>query len=119
MEVAKSINSRLNIRPEVLEGFFIREAMKIGNNQLAMDMGIHPTSCSRDKPRVFKLAVRMICRLGLPPGSYSPPDSEVEEMMMLTRDEVRKLKAVADFLKEKTPAATEVLSSENCINQQG
>ncbi|MDU4001408.1 hypothetical protein [Pluralibacter gergoviae] len=111
MELAKNINSRLNVRPEVLEGFFIREAMKIGNNRLAMDMGIHPTSCSRDKPRIFKLAVQMICRLGLPPGSYSPPDSNVEDVMILTKDEVRKLKAVADFLKEKTPAATEVLKS--------
>ncbi|KOQ95790.1 hypothetical protein [Pluralibacter gergoviae] len=109
MELANNINTRLNIRPEVLEGFFIREAMRIGNGNLAKDMGIHPTSCSRDKPRILKLAVRMICRLGLPPGSYSPPDSDVEEVMMLTRDEVRKLKAVADFLKEKTPAVTEVL----------
>lgn len=118
MEVAKSINSRLNIRPEVLEGFFIREAMKIGNNQLAKDMGIHPTACSRDKPRIFKLAVQMICRLGLPPGCYSPLGSNQEDVMLLTRDEVRKLKAVADFLKEKTPGATEVLSSENWINSQ-
>ncbi|HID4130797.1 TPA: hypothetical protein ACXE8V_001098 [Pluralibacter gergoviae] len=109
MELAKNINSRLNIRPEVLEGFFIREAMRIGNGKLAKEMGIHPTSCSRDKPRIFKLAVQMVCLLGLPPGSCVPPDKGVDDVMELTREEVRKLKAVADFLKEKTPAATEVL----------
>lgn len=118
MELANNINTRLNIRPEVLEGFFIREAMRIGNGNLAKDMGIHPTSCSRDKPRIFKLAVQMVCLLGLPPGSCVPPDKGVDEVMELTREEVRKLKAVAEFLKEKTPAATEVLSDENWINSQ-
>ena len=103
MENAKTINTRQNIRPEVLEGYFIREAMKMGNNNLAKEMGIHPTACSRDKPRIFKLAVQMVCTLGLPPGICAPPDKDVEEVMTLTREEVRKLKAVADFLKQKRP----------------
>lgn len=75
---------KIKCKPEVLEGFWIRNAMEDSNVALATDMGVHPTAASRDKPRIIKLASKMVARYGVP--SFAVETRAGEEVLVMSSD---------------------------------
>ncbi|WP_340618254.1 hypothetical protein [Xenorhabdus entomophaga] len=113
MEVAKTRNTRVTCKPQVLETFWFKSAVETGNSPLAREMGIHPTGLSREKARIVKLASRMVVELGLPEGSVAAPGCEAN--IVLTGVEASKLLSMLDELrypKRKTPVAVTTEASE-------
>ncbi|MCG3462719.1 hypothetical protein L7G72_12800 [Xenorhabdus bovienii] len=107
MEVAKVVkNTRVTCSARSLEGWFLKESMEFGNNDLAREMGIHPSALSRDKNRIARLASLMIVKLGLPEGSVAAPGCEAN--IVLTGIEASQLLSALDNLrypKRKTSKA--------------
>ncbi|MBD2803049.1 hypothetical protein ABLB84_06275 [Xenorhabdus szentirmaii] len=113
MEVAKTRNTRVTCSAQYLESYFLKSVLEYGNNDLSREMGIHPSSLSRDKNRIAKLASLMIVNLGLPEGSVAAPGCEAN--IVLTGVEASKLLSILDELrypKRKTPVALTTEASE-------
>ncbi|PHM46569.1 hypothetical protein [Xenorhabdus miraniensis] len=114
MEVAKTRkNTRVTCNAQYLESYFLKSALEFGNNDLAREMGIHPSALSRDKNRIAKLASKLIVELGLPEGSVAAPGCEAN--IVLTGVEASKLLSMLDELrypKRKTPVALTTEASE-------
>lgn len=51
MDTAKNI--KITCKPETLETYFFQMMFKDGNDGFAKAMGIHPSSASREKSRIF------------------------------------------------------------------
>lgn len=106
MDIAKSI--KITCKPEALESFWLRCILEYGNNQFAKEIGVHPSTSSRDKNRIFKLACKAAALFGLPEGSVELPEQsskivfEGEYAEMLIQALERKGK-----VKRKAPTVTE------------
>ncbi|NHB89707.1 hypothetical protein [Photorhabdus tasmaniensis] len=104
MEYAKDI--KITCKPEALESFWLHCILETGNNEFAQLMGIHPSTSSRDKSRIAKLASQLIAKYGLPAWAYQIPDHkpvvviEGEHAEMLIKALERKGK-----IKRKAPSA--------------
>ncbi|TNH43779.1 hypothetical protein [Photorhabdus luminescens] len=72
MDIAKSI--KITCKPESLESFWLQCILKTGNNEFAQSIGIHPSTSSRDKGRIAKLASQLVAKYGLPEWAYQLPD---------------------------------------------
>lgn len=67
MELSKSI--KVDCTSSELMSFFIRQTFAMKNDNLAKELGIHPSAASREKTRAFELACKAITALGLPEES--------------------------------------------------
>lgn len=106
MELSKSINIRCS--SSALETFFIQRMFEIGNDGLAKEIGIHPSTASRDKNRIFRLACDLITRFGLPEDSVEiagkPPRLVVEGA---DAEWLMQMLEIKGKVKRKAPAVTE------------
>ncbi|MFG0743761.1 hypothetical protein [Providencia sp. TYF-12] len=73
MDTTKNI--KITCKPETLETYFFQMMFKDGNDGFAKAMGIHPSSASREKSRIFSLACKAIARYGLPTEAVSMPEN--------------------------------------------
>ncbi|NBN45436.1 hypothetical protein GWJ05_06460 [Proteus sp. G2626] len=69
MECAKNI--KVECSSNELMSFYLKQMYSVGNNGLAKMLGVHPSTSSRDKNRIFELACKAITELGLPPDSVA------------------------------------------------
>lgn len=100
MELSISRKSSLiSCKPEVLESYWLKSVLEFGNNSLAKLMGVHPSSLSRDKNRIAKLASQMVYLLGLPDGSFSAPGCE--QSVVITGEEAKKLLSMLENIREQ------------------
>ncbi|MTC27963.1 hypothetical protein [Providencia alcalifaciens] len=72
MDTTKNI--KITCKPETLETYFFQMMFKDGNDGFAKAMGIHPSSASREKSRIFSLACKAIACYGLPTEAVSMPE---------------------------------------------
>lgn len=106
MELSKSI--KVNCSFNELASFYHRQAFSIGNNGLAKKLGIHPSTSSRDKNRIFDLACLMVTEMGLPPDSVNVSDEPAK--VVIVGDSAEKLIQILagkGKVKRKAPAVTE------------
>ncbi|WP_272524289.1 MULTISPECIES: hypothetical protein [unclassified Providencia] len=68
-------NIKITCKPETLETYFFQMMFKDGNDGFAKAMGIHPSSASREKSRIFSLACKAIAHYGLPADAVSMPEN--------------------------------------------
>ena len=106
MELSKSIN--VNCSSNELSSFYHRQAFSIGNNGLAKKLGIHPSTSSRDKNRIFELACVMITEMGLPPDSVNVSGEPAKVVIIGDgAEELIRMLEVKGKVKRKAPAVTE------------
>ncbi|MBN6364279.1 hypothetical protein JZL89_02745 [Providencia rettgeri] len=104
MEHAKNI--KITCKPETLETYFFQMMFKDGNDGFAKAMGIHPSSASREKSRIFSLACKAIARYGLPTEAVSMP--EKSRSIVIEGDYAEQIIKVLEYngkLKRKTSKA--------------
>lgn len=103
MEVATTRNSvRVTCSPQVLESFYHREVLLTGNKETACELGLHPTTLSRDKVRIVNAAIKLVHNFGVPEGSVAIPD--YGPRLELTGEAARALIAMLDHIREKKAA---------------
>ncbi|MEG0281340.1 MAG: hypothetical protein RR686_19005 [Morganella sp. (in: enterobacteria)] len=106
MELSKNINIRCS--GAALETFFIQRMFEIGNDGFAKEIGIHPSTASRDKNRIFRLACDLITHFGLPEDSVvvadKPPRLVVEGA---DAEWLMQMLEMKGKVKRKAPAVTE------------
>ena len=106
MELSKSI--KVDCSSNELMSFFIRQTFAMKNDNLAKELGIHPTAASREKTRAFRLACKAITALGLPEDSVKveskPPRLVVEGA---DAEWLMQMLEMKGKVKRKAPAATE------------
>ncbi|WP_272674563.1 MULTISPECIES: hypothetical protein [unclassified Providencia] len=103
MDYAKNI--KITCKPETLETYFFQMMFKDGNDGFAKAMGIHPSSASREKSRIFSLACKAIARYGLPTEAVSIP--EKSRSVVIEGDYAEQIIKVLEYngkLKRKTPS---------------
>ena len=106
MELSKSI--KVNCSFNELASFYHRQAFSIGNNGLAKKLGIHPSTSSRDKNRIFELACLMVTEIGLPPDAVNVSGEPTK--VVIVGDSAEKLIRMLEVkgkVKRKAPAVTE------------
>ncbi|MTC71984.1 hypothetical protein [Providencia sp. wls1914] len=104
MDTTKNI--KITCKPETLETYFFQMMFKDGNDGFAKAMGIHPSSASREKSRIFSLACKAIARYGLPTEAVSMP--EKSRSVVIEGDYVEQIIKVLEYngkLKRKTSKA--------------
>lgn len=89
----------ITCKPEALESYWLKSVLEFGNNSLAKLMGVHPSTLSRDKNRIAKLASQLVYILGLPDGSFSPPGCE--QNVVITGEEAKKLLSMLENIREQ------------------
>ncbi|WP_272658818.1 hypothetical protein [Providencia sp. PROV148] len=104
MDTAKNI--KITCKPETLESYFFQMMFKDGNDGFAKAMGIHPSSASREKSRIFSLACKAIARYGLPTEAVSMPENS--RSVVIEGDYAEQIIKVLEYngkLKRKTSKA--------------
>ncbi|MBI6193330.1 hypothetical protein [Providencia rettgeri] len=104
MDTTKNI--KITCKPETLETYFFQMMFKDGNDGFAKAMGIHPSSASREKSRIFSLACKAIARYGLPTEAVSMP--EKSRSIVIEGDYAEQIIKVLEYngkLKRKTSKA--------------
>ncbi|MEQ5184367.1 hypothetical protein ABN222_07525 [Providencia alcalifaciens] len=104
MDTTKNI--KITCKPETLETYFFQMMFKDGNDGFAKAMGIHPSSASREKSRIFSLACKAIARYGLPEEAVSMP--EKSRSVVIEGDYAEQIIKVLEYngkLKRKTSKA--------------
>ncbi|WP_272657050.1 hypothetical protein [Providencia sp. PROV157] len=104
MDTTKNI--KITCKPETLETYFFQMMFKDGNDGFAKAMGIHPSSASREKSRIFSLACKAIARYGLPTEAVSIP--EKSRSVVIEGDYAEQIIKVLEYngkLKRKTSKA--------------
>ncbi|EOE1544265.1 hypothetical protein ACJ9E6_002299 [Providencia rettgeri] len=104
MDTTKNI--KITCKPETLETYFFQMMFKDGNDGFAKAMGIHPSSASREKSRIFSLACKAIARYGLPTEAVSMP--EKSRSVVIEGDYAEQIIKVLEYngkLKRKTSKA--------------
>ncbi|MDE1488983.1 hypothetical protein KKI90_22565 [Xenorhabdus bovienii] len=116
MEVAKVVkNTRMTRKAQALESFFHRKIFDFGNNELAREMGIHPSVLSRDKNRIAKLASKLIVELGLPEWALELSESDNKSVVVIEGEHAERLIQALECkgkIKRKTPVAVTTEASE-------
>ncbi|HGJ5878210.1 MAG TPA: hypothetical protein ACHBZ9_03780 [Arsenophonus nasoniae] len=118
MEYSNTI--KITCKPEHLESYFYQKmASEGGNNGFAKSLGIHPSTASRDKTRIFKLACQVVSEYGLPRHVVSVPDSQSQEVLItnISGEEIRKLIDMLEHLRLPKKEASELKNNEayeNC-----
>lgn len=114
MELSKSI--KVDCTSNELMSFFIRQTFAMKNDNLAKELGIHPTAASREKTRAFELACKAITALGLPEDSVKvegkPPRLVVEGA---DAEWLMQMLEIKGKVKRKAPAVTEAKSQINLL----
>lgn len=80
----------------------------VGNNGLAKMLGVHPSTSSRDKNRIFDLACQLVSKFGLPPDSVNISDKPTK--VVLEGDYAERVIQALEGkgkIKRKAPAVTE------------
>nr|CBA74717.1 conserved hypothetical protein [Arsenophonus nasoniae] len=90
-----------------------------GNNGFAKSLGIHPSTASRDKTRIFKLACQVVSEYGLPRHVVSVSGSQSQEVVItnISGEEIRKLIDMLEHLRLPKKEASELKNNEafeNC-----
>lgn len=109
MEYSNTI--KITCKPEHLESYFYQKmASEGGNNGFAKSLGIHPSTASRDKSRIFKLACQVVSEYGLPRHIVSVPDSSTREVLItnISGEEIRKLIDMLEHLRLPKKEAPEL-----------
>ncbi|PHM52515.1 hypothetical protein [Xenorhabdus sp. KK7.4] len=84
MEIAKTVkNTRDTRKAQMLESYFHKKVFEFGNNELASEMGIHPSKLSKDKNRIARLASLMIVNLGLPEWAFEIFDADSKSVVVI------------------------------------
>ncbi|PHM67542.1 transcriptional regulator [Xenorhabdus stockiae] len=84
MEIAKTVkNTRDTRKAQMLESYFHKKVFEFGNNELASEMGIHPSKLSKDKNRIARLASLMIVNLGLPEWAFEIFDADSKPVVVI------------------------------------
>ncbi|BET97764.1 hypothetical protein [Xenorhabdus taiwanensis] len=92
MEIAKTVkNTRITCKAHSLESYFLKSALDFGNNDLAREMGIHPSTLSRDKNRIAKLASLMVVKLGLPEWAFELSESDSKPVVVIEGEHAERL----------------------------
>jgi hypothetical protein len=122
MQIANSVKDTRNAsKARMLESYFLKQAWEFGNNDLAKEMGIHPSALSRDKNRIARLASLMIIQLGVPewlPEYLNKNQAEAvddEYSVVINRDDAKRLIAALEHLrypKRKAPVVRPTEASE-------
>ncbi|WP_063658157.1 hypothetical protein [Candidatus Arsenophonus triatominarum] len=118
MEYSNTI--KITCKPEHLESYFYQKmASEGGNNGFAKSLGIHPSTASRDKTRIFKLACQVVSEYGLPRHVVSVPDSSTQEVVItnISGEEIRKLIDMLEHLRLPKKEASRLKNDEafeNC-----
>ncbi|PAV10417.1 hypothetical protein CBG25_01990 [Arsenophonus sp. ENCA] len=113
MEYSNTI--KITCKPEHLESYFYQKmASEGGNNGFAKSLGIHPSTASRDKTRIFKLACQVVSEYGLPRHVISVPDSASQEVVItnISGEEIRKLIDMLEHLRLPKKEAPELKNNE-------
>ncbi|MGJ3353460.1 hypothetical protein [Providencia sp. Je.9.19] len=104
MDYAKTI--KVDCSPNELMSFYLKQMYSIGNNGLAQRLGVHPSTSSRDKNRIFELACLAVTELGLPPDSVHISDKPTK--VVIEGDYAERLIQVLEGkgkIKRKAPTA--------------
>ncbi|HGJ5879643.1 MAG TPA: hypothetical protein ACHBZ9_11385 [Arsenophonus nasoniae] len=118
MEYSNTI--KISCKPEHLESYFYQKmASEGGNNGFAKSLGIHPSTASRDKTRIFKLACQVVSEYGLPRHVVSVPGSQSQEVVItnISGEEIRKLIDMLEHLRLPKKEASRLKNNEafeNC-----
>ncbi|MBE8597876.1 hypothetical protein [Xenorhabdus sp. BG5] len=118
MEIAKTVkNTRVTCSAQYLESYFLKSALDFGNNDLAREMGIHPSTLSRDKNRIAKLASLMVVKLGLPEWAFEigVSDCESKPVVVIEGEHAERLIQALEGkgkIKRKTSVAATAEASE-------
>ncbi|WP_063657392.1 hypothetical protein [Candidatus Arsenophonus triatominarum] len=111
---------KITCKPEHLESYFYQKmASEGGNNGFAKSLGIHPSTASRDKTRIFKLACQVVSEYGLPSHVVSVPGSSTQEVVItnISGEEIRKLIDMLEHLRLPKKEASRLKNDEafeNC-----
>uniref|UniRef100_A0A3B0M1T8 Uncharacterized protein n=1 Tax=Arsenophonus endosymbiont of Trialeurodes vaporariorum TaxID=235567 RepID=A0A3B0M1T8_9GAMM len=100
MEYSNTI--KITCKPEHLESYFYQKmASEGGNKGFAKSLGIHPSTASRDKTRIFKLACQVVSEYGLPRHVVSMPYSSTQDVVItnISGEEIRKLIDMLEHLR--------------------
>ncbi|HGJ5904909.1 MAG TPA: hypothetical protein ACHBY5_15320 [Arsenophonus apicola] len=115
MEYSNTI--KITCKPEHLESYFYHKmASEGGNNGFAKSLGIHPSTASRDKTRIFKLACQVVSEYGLPKHVVSVPNSSTQEVVItnISGEEIRKLIDMLEHLRLPKKEAPELKNNGAC-----
>ncbi|MFS1540030.1 MAG: hypothetical protein ACL7BU_16585 [Candidatus Phlomobacter fragariae] len=102
MEYSKTI--KITCKPEHLESYFYQKMFsEVGNNWFAKSFGIHPSTASRDKTRIFKLVCQVVSEYGLTRHVVRVSDSPTQEVVItnISGEEIRKLIDMLEHLRLK------------------
>lgn len=113
MEYSNTI--KITCKPEHLESYFYQKmASEGGNNGFAKSLGIHPSTVSRDKTRIFKLACQVVSEYGLPRHVVSVPDSSSQGVVItnISGEEIRKLIDMLEHLRLPKKEASKLKNDE-------
>ncbi|WGM00649.1 hypothetical protein [Arsenophonus nasoniae] len=113
MEYSNTI--KITCKPEHLESYFYQKmASEGGNNGFAKSLGIHPSTASRDKTRIFKLACQVVSEYGLSRHVMSLSDSSTQEVVItnISGEEIRKLIDMLEHLRLPKKEASELKNNE-------
>ncbi|CDH06836.1 conserved hypothetical protein [Xenorhabdus bovienii str. oregonense] len=113
MEVAKTRNTRVTCKAQALESFYLKSALEDGNDSLAHELGVHPTSLSRERNRIAKLASRLVARYGIPEWAIEIPDHK--QMVVIEGEHAERLIQALECkgkIKRKTPVGQTTEASE-------
>ncbi|MEX5879590.1 hypothetical protein AB6G95_07485 [Proteus vulgaris] len=106
MELSKTI--KVECSSNELMSFYLKQMYSVGNNGLAKILGVHPSTSSRDKNRIFELACKAITELGLPPDSVAISEKPIK--VVIEGDYAERLIQMLEGkgkIKRKTSAVTE------------
>ncbi|RXK33850.1 hypothetical protein BBD39_07360 [Arsenophonus endosymbiont of Bemisia tabaci Asia II 3] len=113
MEYTKTI--KITCKPEHLESYFYQKmASEGGNSGFAKSLGTHPSTVSRDKTRIFKLACQVVSEYGLPRHVVSVPNSSIQEVDItnISGEEIRKLIDMLEHLRLPKKEASRLKNDE-------
>ncbi|MFS1538898.1 MAG: hypothetical protein ACL7BU_09585 [Candidatus Phlomobacter fragariae] len=113
MEYSKTI--KITWKPEHFESYFYQKMFSEGgNNGFAKSLGIHPSTASRDKTRIFKLSGQVVSEYGLPRHVVSMSDSSIQEVVItnISGDEIRKLIDMLERLRLPKKEASRLKNDE-------
>ncbi|NBN70540.1 hypothetical protein GWJ01_05395 [Proteus sp. G2618] len=106
MELSKTI--KVECSSNELMSFYLKQMYSVGNNGLAKMLGVHPSTSSRDKNRIFDLACQLVSKFGLPPDSVNISDKPTK--VVLEGDYAERVIQALEGkgkIKRKAPAVTE------------
>ncbi|PHM68843.1 hypothetical protein [Xenorhabdus kozodoii] len=115
MTIAKTRNTRVTCKARYLESYFLKSVLDFGNNELAKEMGIHPSALSRDKNRIAKLASLMIVKLGLPEWAFELSESDSKPVVVIEGEHAERLIQALERkgkIKRKTPVVSATEASD-------